>query len=310
MDESTCTAANIQAPIHRSQTKIRFTVSEPILRLAKRLAEEKRQRRDHIHKDTPATLQEIPRPRSTYLHKRITAVLSFESHGFTLDNGVNVVAILGPYDIAEELVKMHVRILYCFDGCTYRKWRDLQKDCGPDYKKQLVKLRVLRLKPFSIKHCHYCDKKSCSIWKANAGISNVLKIPFNPIEHCKKPVTGRNVFRHNKVAAVLAIGGDGFTLTNGVDSVSYDRRLSNPDLHREVLNMKVRVLNCVDQRTYKIWSDVQKCYQNNFEKLKISLMEPIEMRKCETCKNDICHKWKASVGISERYKLKFDPIEH
>lgn len=319
MDQSSCNSVS-PPPVPRK--KIRFTVSEPILRLAQRMAREEKLRRELVPPPSPppvpetttaaaAVPGEIENLRSTYRHKRITAVLSLDENRFALDNGVDcVVDGQTPGRIVEELIEMHVGTLHCFDESTYAKWRDVRKEFGKDDRVFAARLKVFVLKPFPIKPCIHCEKTSCPLWHANAGIAHSLKIPFDPVPHSETPEPKRRVFHHDKTAAVLAIGGTGFTLTNGVESVSYERCLNNPNLLREVLRMKVRVLNCMDERTHKMWRDVQRCYEKNFEKLQVYLLKPVEMRACEKCKNTNCHKWKASVGVCDRYKLRFDPIEH
>lgn len=303
-------STNFRMPVHRSQKKIRLCVSEPILRLAERLAEERRLRRNQMLADPPLAVPDdcstVEPSRLTYDHKRITAVLSLGVDGFALDNGVNcVIENAGPSQIVEELVKMHVRILYCFNLSTYQECLKMQKDSS-----KLAKVKMIQLKPFPIRSCNFCAKDTCAIWNVNAGIAHLLKIPFDPVEHSATLVPEKKLIRHKKIAAVLAIGTDGFTLTNGVESVSQNKSLNNSSIVQEVMKMDVRILNCFDLRTFNMWTDVQQCYKNHFPKLKASLMDEIKMRKCNTCNNMTCHKWKASVGISNRYKLKFDPIKH
>lgn len=289
-----------------SSKKSQITVSPSIQHLAQRKREAKIKPTPVMSPLTHPSVTAVPR-HTLYHHKRIVAVLAIGTHGFTLSNAIkSVTEDFGACKIVTEVVAMKVRLLYCFDEDTFEKWTLQQKNSDNLPKK----LSVRKLNPFPRIRCIYCKQNGCHKWNANSGIAHLLKIPFDPIFHAEKPEPGYHVVMHKKIAAVLCIATNGFTLCNGVESVIQNGRVSNSSMAQKVLQMKVRVLNCFDEKTFKKWRDVQESYAKEFENLKVVKTKPIQMTSCEYCKKKTCHKWRACVGMSFCYKLIFDPVEH
>lgn len=290
--------------------EFKITIGKSMQLLAKRIAQENK-----ISKKSPADPTPVvsdppaaPVPRhAIYQHKRIVAFLSIGGHGFTLSNVVkSVTEEAGPCDVVQAVLNMNVRQLYCFDEYTFNKWKQMQNDS----KYKFSKLIVVKLKPFPRIRCTYCKQKICHKWNASSAIAHQLQIPFDPIIHSEIPEPGYNIYFHQKIAAVLCIALNGFTLCNAVQSVYENGHVSNSRMAQEVLKMKVTSLSCFDQNTHDKWMDVQESYRKEFKNLKVALIEPIKMKLCDYCHEKTCHKWRASVAMSYKHKLLFDPIEH
>lgn len=294
-----------------SKKKPTITVSKCMQLLGQRIAREQCVTSKPTSVELPVTHADPPvvsEPRQIfYTHHRIVAVLATGTHGYTLSNAVQSISAEGGLDkMVKDVEVMKIRLLYCFDEDTFEKWNSLSK-----HSNSLVqKLCVKKMRPFPRIRCIFCKQHVCHKWNANAGIAHQLKIPFDPISHTKTPESGHRTVSHKKVAAVLCIATNGFTLCNGVNSIVVKGSVNNSSIAQTVLKMKVKILNCFDERTFNKWMDVQHSYEEAFEKLKVEKMKPIEMRPCVYCKDQTCHQWRASVGICAVYKLIFDPIEH
>lgn len=290
----TITVSKCMLPLVQKISREQYVTSKPITSVEFPMT----------HDDPPV----VPEPRQVlYTHHRIIAVLATGTHGYTLSNAVQSISAEGGLDkLVKDVEVMKIRLLYCFDEDTFEKWNSLLKHSNC----LVQKLCVKKMKPFPRIRCIFCKQHVCHKWNANAGIAHQLKIPFDPISHSKTPESGHQTVSRKKVAAVLCVATNGFTLCNGVNSIVVKGNVNNSSIAQNVLKMKVKILNCFDERTFNKWMDVQNSYEEEFEKLKVEIMKPIEMKPCVYCKDKTCHQWRASVGICVVYKLIFDPIEH
>lgn len=82
------------------------------------------------------------------------------------------------------------------------------------------------LKTFPRIHCAFCKQKICHKWNTNTAIIRQLQIPFDPTIHREMPEPGYNIYMH-KIAAVICIAPNGFTLCNAVQIVYENYQVSN-----------------------------------------------------------------------------------
>ena len=118
------------------------------------------------------------------------------------------------------------------------------------------------------------------------------------------------VHRSTKVSAMLAVGVDGFTLGNPVESVVYCGTCDNGHLAKEILNMNVQSLRTYDKRSYKMAKDIKHSYIEEFKGLHIIKPEHFEKNLCCYCKSPSCHRWNVSSGLSHFYNVEFNAIPH
>ena len=125
----------------------------------------------------------------------------------------------------------------------------------------------------------------------------------------------RNVYKCEKTMAVLAIALNGFTISNSVETISYDGMARNSDIYREMKKMNVKLLWCTDTNTYKRIHDIKQAYPALVIYAKKIDLKTIHAAKktfkcCGECKSMKCHKFKVAAILAVKYDFPFNIIPH
>ena len=147
--------------------------------------------------------------------------------------------------------------------------------------------------------------------KASQSSTTANTIPSSvPVVERKETPPSKSIHRSTKVSAMLAVGVDGFTLGNPVESVVYCGTCDNGHVAKEILNMNVQTLRTYDKRSYQLVKDIKKSYIEEFKGLHIIKPEHFEKNICCYCNSPSCHRWNVSSGLSYFFNVEFNAIPH
>lgn len=124
------------------------------------------------------------------------------------------------------------------------------------------------------------------------------------------PGPSRIVTHHDKITAALCINIKGFTLYNGVISITELERVNNAHLAEAMHGMKIKQLRCYDDKTYKKVIDIKNSYPEMFENLHVLPVESFPINRCHFCHDENCHRWQATALLAKFHNLHFNPVKH
>lgn len=112
----------------------------------------------------------------------------------------------------------------------------------------------------------------------------------------------------SKGAFAMAFGG--FTITNGVTSVSYDGTLDHSKIAKELRHFQLKRVYVPDLSSFKKIKDLAIYYPEFFKKdFKVEKKNLKIDQSCEFCTKQ-CHRWMAVNCLSKVLKFSHDPITH
>nr|XP_042902026.1 zonadhesin-like [Parasteatoda tepidariorum] len=134
---------------------------------------------------------------------------------------------------------------------------------------------------------------------------------FRPF-HLKRPY-GRRVHMHEKVSGVLCIQDNGYSLTNGVKTISWDGKVDQQLLLEDVIYTNIRHTLTVDENTNKTWKSIVEKLDTmhpikDLKVMKLIVKQPLG--QCSFCTKQ-CHRYKVVTGgFSQISHVPLDIIQH
>lgn len=141
---------------------------------------------------------------------------------------------------------------------------------------------------------------------ADATPSKIDEIEPTP-PPCPRPT--RIVTKHEDVTASLCINAKGFSLFNGVETVT-NFSVNHSHLAEVICEMRIKHLRIFDQKTLKIWSDIKQSYPQQLKHVQHYPVEQIPQENCNFCNTADCHRWNAVALLSHFHNLKFKNMKH
>ena len=112
---------------------------------------------------------------------------------------------------------------------------------------------------------------------------------------------------HETRVYVCLTRADGFSLTDGIDTLSVDGYYSNWDVVERLKDFRARELHPVDQYT------ATRCKRSIVPRLKgVQLRETsaVKTAACPYCHSLNCHRWKCVTTINKTLAYPIDAIDH